>query len=120
MPIITKDQAQSKADNRLDRSLKNKKHKKEKPLLERDFNELEEGVKKLSKNASIAMNVLDTQPGIEYASGSWWQAFNAVTYVTDHLHGRTADSRLQSAWYGYHKGVKTKALETAIEYAEAA
>jgi hypothetical protein len=76
--------------------------------------------KEMSKNASLAMSVLDTQPGTEYAPGSWWQAFNAVTYVTDHLACRNSDTRLTSAWYGYHKGVKTKALETAVEMADAA
>jgi len=76
--------------------------------------------KELSKNAEIALDVLDKQPGTEFAPGTWWQAFNAVTYLTDHVAGRNADNRLTSAWYGYHKGVKTKALETAIEYAEAA
>ena len=73
-----------------------------------------------SRNAILALNVLDAQPGAEYAEGSWWQAFNAVTYMTDHLVGRNADSRMSSAWYGYNKGLKTKALETAIEFAEAA
>lgn len=76
--------------------------------------------KEMSKNAELALDVLDNQPGTEYAPGTWWQAFNAVTYLTDHLHGRSADSRLQSAWYGYHNGLKTKALETAIEMAEVA
>ena len=73
-----------------------------------------------SRNTILALNVLDAQPGAEYAEGSWWQAFNAVTYMTDHLVGRNADSRMSSAWYGYNKGLKTKALETAIEFAEAA
>jgi phage/plasmid-like protein (TIGR03299 family) len=76
--------------------------------------------KEVSKNAELALDVLENQPGAEYAPGTWWQAFNAVTYVTDHLHGRNADNRLQSAWYGYHKNVKAKALETAVEMAEAA
>jgi hypothetical protein len=39
MAIQTKDDAQSKADKRLDRNL-NKPKKKEKPLMERQFNEL--------------------------------------------------------------------------------
>jgi len=39
MPIISKDDAQGKADRRLDRNL-NKKPKKQKPLLERDFRDL--------------------------------------------------------------------------------
>ena len=75
---------------------------------------------KVEQMAKICLDVLDKQPGSEYAPGTWWQAFNAVTFVTDHLAGRSADNRLQSAWYGYHKGVKTKALETAVEMAEAA
>lgn len=76
--------------------------------------------KEVSKNAAMALDVLHNQPGAEYAEGSWWQPFNAVTYLTDHLAGRTPDTRLTSAWYGYHKGVKTKALELAVEMAEAA
>ncbi len=82
--------------------------------------EQEEGVKKLSKNALIAMNVLETQPGAEFAQGTWWQSFNAVTYMTDHILGRNDDNRLASAWYGQNKTLKTKALELAIEYADAA
>ena len=60
------------------------------------------------------------QPGAEMGKGSFWQAYNAVTYLTDHELGRSADSRLASAWYGLNKVKKVKALETAIEYAEAA
>jgi phage/plasmid-like protein (TIGR03299 family) len=74
----------------------------------------------LSRNAKIAMDILHTQPGAEYAEGSWWQPFNAVTFMTDHVLGRSADNRLTSAWYGPNKVLKTKALETAIEMAEAA
>ena len=40
MAIQTKDEAQSKADKRLDRNLFKQKKKKEKPLMERQFNEL--------------------------------------------------------------------------------
>jgi phage/plasmid-like protein (TIGR03299 family) len=76
--------------------------------------------KEISKNAKLALDILHTQPGAEYAEGTWWQPFNAVTFLTDHVIGRSADSRLTSAWYGYNKGVKTKALETALEMADAA
>jgi phage/plasmid-like protein (TIGR03299 family) len=76
--------------------------------------------KELSKNAEIALNIIDQQPGAEFAEGTWWQAFNAVTFMTDHVIGRSADTRLQSAWYGYNKGLKTRALETAVEMADAA
>jgi hypothetical protein len=73
-----------------------------------------------SKNANIALGILNTQPGAEYAEGSWWQPFNAVTFMTDHIMGRSADSRMASSWYGSNKNLKTKALELAVEYAEAA
>lgn len=75
--------------------------------------------KELSKSATRALEVVHTQPGANFAEGSWWQAFNAVTFLTDHEIGKTADSRLQSAWFGANKNLKIKALETAVEYAEA-
>ena len=73
-----------------------------------------------SRNAKIAMEHLTTQPGAQFAEGSWWQAFNSVTYMTDHLQGREGDSRLQSAWYGRNRKVKLNALDKALVYAEAA
>ena len=73
-----------------------------------------------SKNAKLAMEVTNTQPGAHLGKGSFWQAFNAVTYLTDHQLGREADSRLNSAWYGVNKVKKAKALETALEFAQAA
>jgi phage/plasmid-like protein (TIGR03299 family) len=76
--------------------------------------------KEVSKNAGVALGILETQPGAEFARGTWWQAFNSVTYLTDHLAGRTADTRMTSAWYGSNRGLKATALETAIEMAEAA
>jgi phage/plasmid-like protein (TIGR03299 family) len=76
--------------------------------------------KELSRNAKIALDVLHTQPGSEYAEGSWWQPFNAVTFMTDHVIGRNADNRLASSWYGQNKNLKTKALELAVEMADAA
>ena len=76
--------------------------------------------KEMSRNAKIALDVMEQQPGANFAEGSWWQAFNAVTFMSDHVVGRSADTRLQSAWFGYNKNLKTKALETAVEMAEAA
>ncbi len=80
----------------------------------------ENKTKEISKNAQIAIDILHTQPGAEYAQGTWWQTFNSVTYLTDHLAGRSVDSRLTSSWYGSNKNLKTKALELAVEMAEAA
>lgn len=72
----------------------------------------------LSRNARGAYDVLEIQPGAEYAEGSWWQAFNAVTFTTDHLTGRNEDNRLYSNWFGGNQLRKVNALETAVEYAK--
>ena len=71
-------------------------------------------------NAKKAFEVIETQPGNQYAKGTWWQAFNAVTFNTDHQQGSTTDGRLTSAWYGRNRRVKLKALDTALQMAEAA
>ena len=73
----------------------------------------------LSRNAKMAYDVLETQPGAEYAEGTWWQAFNSVTYITDHVQGRNEDNRLYSSWFGGNQLRKKNALQTAIEFAEA-
>src|SRR6056300_75007 len=77
-------------------------------------------VETLSRNARGAFDVLEIQPGAEYAEGTWWQAFNAVTFVTDHLQGRNEDNRLYSNWFGGNQIRKVNALQKAVEYAEAA
>ena len=74
----------------------------------------------LSRNAKLCMDALETQPGAKYAEGSWWQAYNSVTFITDHVQGRNADNRLYSSWFGGNQVRKKNALETAIEFAEAA
>jgi hypothetical protein len=79
-----------------------------------------EGKKEVSKNAKIALDIINQQPGANFAEGTWWQAFNTVTFMTDHVIGRTADARLRSAWFGQNRTLKTNALETAVEFAEAA
>src|SRR6056300_1284102 len=74
----------------------------------------------LSRNAKLSYDVLETQPGAEFAEGTWWQAFNSVTYITDHVQGRNEDNRLYSSWFGGNQLRKKNALQTAIEFAEAA
>ena len=74
----------------------------------------------LSRNAKLCFDALETQPGANFAEGSWWQAFNSVTYITDHHQGRNSDNRLYSSWWGGNQVRKRNALETAIEFAEAA
>ena len=74
----------------------------------------------LSRNAKLAHDSLESQPGAEFAEGSWWQAFNSVTFITDHVQGRNSDNRLYSSWFGGNQVRKRDALKTAIEFAEAA
>ena len=76
--------------------------------------------RELTGNALRAYELLDTQPGAEYARGTYWNAFNVVTYLTDHKLGTTRSSRLTSAWYGANRLRKERALTLAIEYAKAA
>jgi hypothetical protein len=82
--------------------------------------ETEEGEPmKLSRPASVAMSVLETQPGHELGAGTWWQAFNAVTYSIDHLLGHKPETRLANSWYGLNRVKKLTALEKAHELATA-
>ena len=77
-------------------------------------------VEDLSKNARAAMDLLYTQPGAQYGEGTWWQALNSVTYLTDHKMGRGNDTRMQSAWFGANQSRKLKAVNKAVEMATAA
>lgn len=72
----------------------------------------------LTTNAKKAFDVLETQPGANFGEGTWWQALNSVTYLTDHKMGREADTRLTSAWYGVNQTRKQRAVSKAIEFAE--
>ena len=49
------------------------------------------------------------------ASGTWWGAYNAVTEYQTWQHGRTADNRLETLWFG-----KDDALDVALQMATAA
>lgn len=76
--------------------------------------------KEVSKPAQKAIAVIESQPGAKYAEGTFWQAFNAVTFTIDHILGRTQETRLSSAWYGPNRQRKIDALKLAVEMAEAA
>ena len=77
-------------------------------------------IDRTSANAERALKIVESQPGARYASGTWWNALNAVTYLTDHELGKSAETRLHSAWYGRGEQRKRRALQLAVEYAEAA
>jgi phage/plasmid-like protein (TIGR03299 family) len=72
---------------------------------------------KASRMAKAAADIIETQPGADVAPGTWWNAFNAVTFAVDHLAGFNADTRLQSQWYGHGRARKTEAMDLAINYA---
>ena len=74
----------------------------------------------LSRNAKFAFDSIERQPGANFAEGTWWQAFNSVTFVTDHVQGRSNDNRLYSSWFGGNQRRKRGALEKALEFANAA
>lgn len=75
--------------------------------------------KAMSNNAKNALVAFEKQPGAEFAPGTWWQAFNAVTYMADHVLCKEDDTRLYNAWYGGTKKIKADALKLALEMAEA-
>ena len=76
--------------------------------------------KEHSLNSERAWTVIESQPGAEHAPGTWWNAYNAVSYVTDHVAGNNDNNRLNSAWFGRNRNRKTRALGMANEYAAAA
>ena len=76
-------------------------------------------VEDLTKNGKAAMDVLYTQPGANYGEGTWWQALNSVTYLTDHVMGKSNEARMQSAWFGQNQTRKVRAVNKAVEYANA-
>ena len=62
-------------------------------------------------------------PGADLKSskGTWWGAFNGVTYMEDHLKISFKDpgNVLQSAWFGGGAKRKEQALDMALVYAQA-
>jgi phage/plasmid-like protein (TIGR03299 family) len=73
--------------------------------------------KEISKNAELAQEIMYTQPGAEFGEGTFWNLFNCVTFMQDHVIGRNEETRTASAWYGEGSKLKVKALELATEMA---
>jgi len=74
----------------------------------------------MSRTAEAAMVIFNSQPGANLHPETWWNAFNTVTYIVDHVSGRSDNNRLRRAWFGNGKLVKHKALRMATDYARAA
>jgi phage/plasmid-like protein (TIGR03299 family) len=77
---------------------------------------------KFSRTIKTLLDAVNEAPGanLKTAEGTLWGAYNAVTYVTDHVLGRSDDSRIVSSWFGAGSGLKRRALELALDIAKAA
>ena len=75
---------------------------------------------KLTPRAEQCRELINRQPGAEFARGTWWQAFNSVTYLTDHKQNTTAKKSMYNQYYGGKKLLKIRASKMAKEYAKAA
>jgi phage/plasmid-like protein (TIGR03299 family) len=66
-----------------------------------------------------AIDALDSQRGVEMGRGTWWQGFNAITYMLDHNRNRISNdaNRLQNSWFGDGARIRQRALTTALEMA---
>lgn len=84
------------------------------------FGESNKTGKTFSRTAERAFDIVETQPGAEFRPGTWWNAFNAVTYLTNHELGRSEDTRMASAWFGGNAKRNVDALNLAVDFAEAA
>ena len=51
--------------------------------------------------------------------GTYWAAYNGYNEYLNYAKGRTSDNRLDSLWFGQNANDNTKALETAMQFANA-
>jgi len=74
-------------------------------------------------STEAAWDAIQFAPGhaLKTAEGTWWGAFNGVTYYEDHLRISHQDDSniLHSAWFGSGSRRKAKAMVLATEYAQA-
>lgn len=52
------------------------------------------------------------------ALGTWWGAYNAVSYVVDHEVGKERTTALRNAWLGANARLKRRALDLALDQAK--
>jgi len=51
--------------------------------------------------------------------GTWWAAYNGFNEYLNYAKGRTEDNRLDSLWFGANANDNNKALNKALEFANA-
>ena len=66
-------------------------------------------------------SALQDAPGAELISArdTAWGLVNAVTYTVDHDLGRSRDTGLYNSWFGTNRSMKQRAVEYALEMADA-
>ncbi|NJM13181.1 MAG: DUF932 domain-containing protein [Synechococcaceae cyanobacterium SM1_2_3] len=69
----------------------------------------------LNRPMKRLLSAMDNAPGAD--PGNLWGVYNAVTYYTDHMVGRSRDIRLASAWSGEGGQNKAKVLNKLVELA---
>lgn len=72
----------------------------------------------LNRTASSVLETMWTQPGVAACKDTGWMAYNGVTYWTNHIRGRTKETREDSVMFGDSRNINEKALELAVEYCE--
>ena len=81
----------------------------------------EEDIKTRTRN--IMDDILARIEGPKQSSvgvaGTWWAAYNGFNEYLNYGKGRTTDNRLDSLWFGQNANDNVKALETALEFANA-
>ncbi len=72
-----------------------------------------------SANAKKALEIIHTQPGAGFGEGSWWQAFNTVTFMQDHVASRGSKeaTMVNNSLWGKSSDKKNQAMDLALKYA---
>lgn len=73
-----------------------------------------------TRSVQAVLDAIETQPGAAMARGTLWSTYNGVTYQVDHRSGRSVDAAVESSLFGDGSKLKVKAMDLALEYAEAA
>jgi len=72
---------------------------------------------KAPRNLAVLKKAIEQQPGAQLGEGTLWQAFNAITFMTDHVIGRNQDARVSSAFFGSYAALKQRALNVGLDMA---
>lgn len=70
---------------------------------------------KAQREYETILSLFSSAPGQDLATAkdTLWGAVNAVTYYTDHVRGRTAGDRMDSAWFGTGCALKDRTWKEA-------